>query len=71
MLVILVIAVFIGLSVSVNSKKFNQEDVKLSNIVALSTAQAENWDNPHCALVSTRLCWIVGNDLVRGYLIYL
>lgn len=54
-LVVFIVTVFIGALVSLNTTKFNHENVSLSNIVALSSAQAE-YGSEGCSLISTELC---------------
>lgn len=57
LLVVFIVTVFIGVLASLNTTKFNHENVSLSNIAALSSAQAE-YGSEGCSLISLELCKI-------------
>ncbi len=52
------IVVLIGALAFLNTGKIEQNEIVLSNIAALSSAQAEDWDDHYCMLISTDLCYI-------------
>lgn len=52
----IVIAVVIGVVVSLNTNNYKPSDVSLSNIAALSQAQAESFPGFYCMLISLDDC---------------
>ncbi len=55
---IIISAVMIGAFVSLNSTNIKSNEVTLSNIAALSVAQAEGSGVNYCLLISMDLCYI-------------
>jgi hypothetical protein len=72
---IIIVTIMVGVLVSLNTINSKPGEVTLSNIAALSVAQAEDGDTPYCALISTDLCYINTNTIpvtvIYGLLIWI
>lgn len=61
---IIIVTIMVGVLVSLNTiNSKSGEEVTLSNIAALSVAQAEDGDTPYCAMISTDLCYVNTNTI--------
>lgn len=53
--------IFVGIFASLSTKNLIKNDITLNNIAALSSAQAEDWEDHYCLLISTDLCYVNTN----------